>query len=148
MYTMFPCMKCSFSKLNWLYNVILLHPPDDVLITFSLNYLVLRICVGEGTFEGFYYWRKYISCHRPNCSYCSYYQMHKQTVRLNFIITFTNIKLEEKAIRWFFRIFFNLTSCLKCDHKNLICRSLPSGQDTGYVKECIRSSFHCQCKFI
>lgn len=116
---------------------------------FSLNYLVLRIFGGEGTFEDFYCWRKYISCHHPNCCYCFNYQMHEQKVRLNFIITFTNIKFEEKALRWLFRNFVNLTSRFKFNFKkNVKCRSLPSGQDTGYIEEYPRSSLHFQCKFI
>lgn len=84
---------------------------------FSSNYLVLRIFGGEGTFEDFYCWRKYISCHHPNCCYCFNYQMHEQKVRLNFIITFTNFKFEEKALRWLFRNFVNLTSRFKFNLK-------------------------------
>lgn len=116
----------------------------------SLSDLVLLIFVGEGTFDDFYYRRKYISCHRPNCSHCPHYKMHKQKVRLNFKITFINIKFEEKALRRLFRNFVNLhvTSCLKFDYKNMNYRSLPSGPDTGYVEEYPRRSLHCQCKFI
>lgn len=83
----------------------------------SLNYLVLRIFGGEGTFEDFYCWRKYISCHHPNCCYCFNYQMHEKKVRLDFIITFTNFKFEEKALSWLFRNFVNLTSRFKFNLK-------------------------------
>lgn len=148
MYAYFPYTNYSHSKLNrftMLYFFVL-------LIMFqlhcSLSYLVLPIFVGEGTFEDFYYRWKYISCHHPNCCYCPYYKMHKQKVGLNFKIRFTNVKCLEKALEERFRNLFILTSCFKFDYKNMNCRSLPSGQNTGYVEEYPRSSLHCQCKFI